>query len=75
MSAQRFLSIHAAMYNAFNDQRHSYFSQDTRILQGIGYGDMARGRRSGVSSDAPRNSLHASLSNVMVLTSNKAGHR
>jgi hypothetical protein len=27
-------------------------------------GDMARGRRRGVSSDAPRNSLPASLSNV-----------
>lgn len=70
-SAQGFLSIHGAMFNVSNFQRH-LASVRTLRLQGIGYRDMARGHRRGVNSDTPRDSLPVSLSNVTEPRSDRA---
>jgi putative transposase len=43
-SAQRFLSTHAATYNAFNVQRH-HFCKDAPSLSRVGYEHVARGSR------------------------------
>ena len=46
-SAQRFLSIHAAVYNVFNVQRHLISRRTLRVISCSGYADLApRGNRS-----------------------------
>ena len=40
-SAQRFLSIHAAVYNVFNVQRHLISRRTLRVISRSGYADMA----------------------------------
>jgi transposase-like protein len=48
-SAQRFLSIHATIYNTFKRPTPSHLSQNAPSLPGLGHADMARSRRRSVS--------------------------